>query len=163
MRAFRVISFLLWFLFAALLGQQALHMHGLVRDYPGVLILAVMGGMAAMALREFVPGRRDRELPAEVARLLELPAGARMRLLVFVLLWLAYPWLLSHAGFLVTTSATTAVSLALLGIRRIALGALGSVAFAVSLAVLFSTVFYIPTPAGPLDKALTHLLYVASR
>ena len=163
MRAFRLISFLLLFGFAAMLGLQSLQLHGLVRDYPAVLIVAVMAGMAALAALEFAAPAPARELPADVARLLELPRAARLRLLVFVVLWLAYPELLSLWGFLIATSLALSLSLLLLGMRRIAPAIAGSVLFSVALAVLFSTVFYIPTPAGVLDTALTRLIYVISR
>ncbi len=163
MRAFRLISFVLFFAFAAVLGVQSLQLSGLVRDYPAVLIVAVMVGMAALAVLELVGASRGRELPADVARLLELPPASRLRLLVFVVLWLAYPELLSLWGFLVATSLALALSLLLLGLRRIVPAIAGSVLFSVALAVLFSTVFYIPTPAGVLDTALTRLIYVISR
>lgn len=163
MRAFRLISFLLFFVFAGFLGVQALHLRGLVRDYPAALIAAVMLGMAAMAALEFATPSRQRALPAEVARLLELPRAARRRLLGFVVLWLAYPEVLSLWGFLVATSLALTLSLVLLGTRRIAAALAGSVLFSVALAVLFSTVFYIPTPAGAPDVALTRLIYTLSR
>ena len=163
MRGFRLISFLLFLAFAAVLGVQSLHLRGLVRDYPAALIVAVMAGMAALAGLELAAPSRRRELPPDLARLLELPRAARLRLLVFVVLWLAYPELLSLWGFLVATSLALAVSLLLLGLRRVVPAVAGSVLFSVALAVLFSTVFYIPTPAGVLDTALTRLIYVLSR
>jgi hypothetical protein len=163
MRAFRLTSFLLWFTFAAFLGFQALHLRGLVRDYPAALIVAVMAGMTVMVALEFGAPARATEFPSDVARLFALPRDARLRLLAFVVLWLAFPGFLSVCGLLVATSLALAVSLFLLGVRRIVSTLAGSVVFAVALAVLFSTVFYIPTPAGVLDTALTKLIYVISR
>ncbi|WP_127904163.1 hypothetical protein [Solirhodobacter olei] len=163
MRAFRLISFLLFAIFAAILGVQSLQLTGVTRLYPTVLIVAVILGTLGAALRELLSAEPAVLLHPEIARLLRLPGRSLARLLAFMALWLAYPSLLVGAGFIVATTVTLSASLLLLRLRRIGLVIAGSAVFAVCLAVLFATLFYIPTPSGFLDDAMTRLIYVLSR
>lgn len=163
MRAFRLISFFVLALFAAVLGVKSLHLAGMARIYPSVFIVAVIVGTLAMATRELLAANGAVPMPTEVARLLLLSGASLKRLLAFVAAWVGYPVLLNAAGFIVATTIAVSASLWLLRVRRIGLMLLGAAIFAICLAVLFSTLFYIPTPSGFLDTGLARLLFAITR
>lgn len=163
MRAFRLISFLLFSLFAAVLGVQSLHLTGMARIYPTVFIIAVIVGTLAMTARELLVSSGSVSVPADVARLLTLSGGSLARLLAFVVAWVAYPAVMATLGFMVATTVAVSASLWLLKVRRVGLIVPSAAVFAICLAVLFTTLFYIPTPSGFLDYRLAHLLFTITK
>jgi len=146
---------------AALLGVRAAHLpDGIARAYPTVLVIAVLLGMLAMSAREIAKRRSPSLMDAEIARLVSAPVQPRWRLLGFMALWAAYPWLLSHFGFIVATTFAITLSLRVLGNSRIGLAIFGAVVFSFTFAILFTTVFYIPTPSGVVDDWLARVLFL---
>lgn len=157
---FRLISFLLFAAFALILGQQTLQISGMARVYPSVLVAIVVAGAVLMVIKEFV-ARKEVAVPhGDVAKLVTATEGERLRLLGFIALWGAYPWLLKEIGFIIATILAISVSFWLLKQKRLPVGVAGAALFAVSFAVLFSTVFYIPVPAGAIDDWLTRVLFL---
>lgn len=161
MFSFRLLSFGLIAMFAVLLGVRSTQLpDGIARAYPTVLVAAVLLGMLAMTAREVVRRRVPTLMDAEIARLVSAPVQPGWRLLGFVVLWAAYPWLLSHVGFIVATTVTISLSLRVLGNSRIGLAIFGAVLFSFTFAILFTTVFYIPTPSGVVDDWLARVLFL---
>lgn len=163
LRAFRLISFVSIALFALVLGVKSTQLTGITRLYPTVLIIAVLLGVLAAAGREVLSQGTGHHLPDEIARLFGLSAPSTARLLAFAVLWLAYPTLLVTLGFIEATATTLSFSLWCLRIPRIGMAIVGSILFSVCLAVLFSTVFYIPTPSGVIDDWMARVLYMVTK
>ncbi|MEF2071745.1 tripartite tricarboxylate transporter TctB family protein [Consotaella aegiceratis] len=162
MLIFRLSSFLIMALFGVVLGYQATRFQGMASVYPLGLAVAVVAGMIVMTAREVALKQRGVALHPQIARLTQISGSQLWRFLAFLLLWLAYPSLLSHFGFIVATTVVLALSLWLLRFNRIVAGTIGVVVFCFLLAVLFTTVFYIPTPSGPIDEWLMRLIFSLS-
>lgn len=147
--------------FLILFGWKASSIIGVAGTYPIALIVL----SAVLLLLIFVQDSRQTrpEVPKQIEGLIATRGTLRMRHLGFVLLWAIYPFVLQGLGFLVSTSIAVTLSLWLVS-RPLKVGfVIGSVATAIiltlALALLMSTVLYIPTPAGPLDDALANLLF----
>lgn len=159
MFVFRQVSYLLFALFAATLGYQALQISGSARLYPLVLAIVVLLGCAASMLTGLVNRRAPPAPTGDVALLLSARGPEIVRTLAFCALWIAYVVLLPVIGFLVATTLAIALSFWLLQLRRPVASVLGALVFSLILSVLFTTVFYIPVPQGAVDTWLTELVY----
>jgi hypothetical protein len=156
---FRSASFLMIVAFAALLGFQSTHIAGMARVYPTVLVALVIAGSLIISVKDFVSRNAIAPLDAEVAKLVSAPGRIAWCLAGFVVLWLAYPWLLSNLGFIVATTCAISLSLWLLNTERMLVGVLGAAIFSIAFSVLFATVLYIPTPSGIIDEWLARMLF----
>ncbi|MBP1849265.1 tripartite tricarboxylate transporter TctB family protein [Rhizobium halophytocola] len=158
MLAFKLISYLAFAIFAAILGYQALDITGMAMVYPMVLVVLVLvGSLGTFAVTAI--WRQPIVASADAAHLATARGPELTRLLSFCLLWVCYPVALPIAGFLVSTILAMTISFWLLKMGRPIVGFFGAVVFALALSVLFATVFYIPVPQGVVDTWLTEYLY----
>jgi Tripartite tricarboxylate transporter TctB family len=141
------------------LAVEATSISGLAGTYPQLLVAAVIALTLVVAIEEARSTRLLADIDAELAGLWPDQPQVRLHLLVFVAAWLAYPALLSAAGFVGATSLVLAISLFASGLRRLGLNLGLAIGFSIALAVLLKTVLYVPMPLGPADLALERLLY----
>jgi hypothetical protein len=163
MLVFNLISLFLFACGAGILALQAPEIALSARVYPAVLIVLVALCCLVIAAKEIAGRAATAPLDAKLGKLLAAPLPSRIRLAAFLATWLAYSALLPAIGFIVATTCAIAVSLWLLRVRRVWLGIVTAAVFSVTFAVLFATVLYIPTPAGPLDELLTQAIYALRR
>ncbi|MEI2383574.1 tripartite tricarboxylate transporter TctB family protein [Breoghania sp. JC706] len=159
MFVFRLFSFALIAAFALVLGKQAMGISGMASTYPLTLVTVVLAGTLYMIATAVAQRREPPVLTGDVSHLVAATGPERLRLFAFVILWVAYPWLLGMLGFIVTTTLAITVSLCMLGQKRILLAFACAAVFSVVFAVLFTTVFYVPVPAGILDDWLTTFIF----
>jgi len=160
---FNLISLFLFVCGAGILALQTPEIALSARVYPVVLIVLVTLCCLVIAAEEFAGRLATPPLDSRLGKMLSAPLRSRVRLFAYLATWVAYAALLPEAGFLVTTTCAIAVSLWLLGVRRVFLGVVTAALFSVTFSVLFATVLYIPTPAGPLDELLTQAIYAIQR
>lgn len=144
----------------ATLGVDSFKLKGLSGTYPQCLIGLALLLLISVAVKE---ARRQYRVSDYDQELAELWAGAgsrRLRLSLFTVVWLAYPFFMAAAGFIVSTTVAVAISLWAAGMRRPVRLVLASAVFALIMAVLITSVLYIPVPSGPVDQVLDHVLYV---
>ena len=156
---FNLISLLFFVCGAVILAVQTPAIAFSARVYPLVLIVSVTVCCLVIAAKEIAGRATTAKLDAKLAQILFSPAWLRIRVFAFLVVWLIYSALISQVGFIVATSCALAISLWLLGVRRIVLDIVTSVLFSLAFAILFATVLYIPTPSGPLDQLLTQAIY----
>jgi len=156
---FNLISLLLVVCGAVVLGLQTPHIAESARIYPLVLIVLVVACSAVVAVKEIAGRAATEPLDTRIAKMFSAPLSVRIRVAGFVATWLVYAWVLSEAGFLVATTCAIFASLWLLKIRHALVGFLSAAAFSLVFSILFATVLFIPTPAGPLDQLLTQAIY----
>jgi hypothetical protein len=161
---FRFASFAVIIAFAALLASRSTQITGMARTYPSILIFAVIVGTLALATKEFL-GRKVLATPVsqDVAKIIASPPSSRARFAGFVLVWLAFPWLLVSVGFVVATTITISASFWLLKFGRPGYGIVGAALFSLGCAVLCATVFYIPLPPGAIDDWIGRTLFALSK
>jgi hypothetical protein len=87
------------------------------------------------------------------------PTGPPPRVVAFVVLWLLYPAAMMTVGFLVSTMAALAGSLAVLHVRRLLMWALGAVPVTVLVFAVLQVVLNIALPQTPLDRLVASFLY----
>ena len=156
---FNLISFLLIICAAAVLGLQTPDIAASARVYPLVFVVLVVVCALVIAAKEIAGRSATAPLDSKFAQILSAPSPQRIRVLAFVVTWLAYSWVLTTIGFLVATTCAISVSLWLLLTRRILVGLVSAALFSIVLSILFATVLFIPTPMGPLDQLLTQAIY----
>lgn len=156
---FNLISLFLIICGAGILGLQTPEIAASARVYPAVLIVFVILCSLVIGVKDVVGRANTAPLDAKLAKILSATSRSRVRLTAFVATWLIYSALLSQIGFIVATTCAISVSLWLLGVRRTVVGILSAALFSVTFSILFATVLYIPTPAGPLDQLLTEAIY----
>ena len=156
---FNLISFFLIISGAAVPGLQTPDIAASARVYPLVMMVLVVLCTLVIAAKEIAGRSETAPLDPTFAKILAAPAPQRLRVIGFVVIWLAYSWALTPVGFLVSTTCAISASLWLLRTRKVLVGIATAAVFSVVLAVLFATVLYIPTPLGPLDKLLAQAIY----
>lgn len=144
----------------ATLGADSFKLKGLSGTYPQCLIGLTLLLLISVAVKEARKQYRVSDYDRELADLWGGVGSQRARLGAFAAVWLVYPFLMSAAGFIVSTTVAVAVSLWAAGMRGPVRLLLASAVFAVVMAVLITSVLYIPVPSGPVDQLLDHLLYV---
>jgi hypothetical protein len=146
----------------AILAADSVQLKGLSGVYPQCLIGLSLALLLNIAVKEARNRYSIQDYDQELANLWRGVRQQRLRLGVFTVVWLAYPFFMSAAGFIVATTVAVAVSLWVASLRHPVRLVLASAVFAVIMAVLITSVLYIPIPGGPVDQALDHLLYVLS-
>jgi len=144
----------------ALLAANSVQLSGLSGVYPQCLIGLSLVLLVSIAVKEARNRYRVADYDQELAGLWGGAGQQRWRLAAFTVVWFAYPFFMSAAGFIVSTTVAVAASLWLAGMRHPVRLVVASAVFSVVMAVLITSVLYIPVPGGPVDQALDHLLYV---
>lgn len=140
------------------LGASSLSIDASAARYPQVLIAGALIALTTALLTE----RRHAALSGgdtELASLAAGPAPERTAFGGFVLVWLAFPFIMGVLGFVLSTVIALVLSCLLLRIRRPALIIASSVVIAVAFAVLLRTVLYVPMPSGWLDQRIDQVIY----
>lgn len=156
---FNLISFFLIIGFAGVLALQLPGIATSARVYPAVMMVLVVACSLVIVVKEIAGRSATEPLDGRMAKILSAPWSIRLRMFSFVVVWLVYPWVLSHAGFIVATTGVISVSLWLLEIERPLVGIFVAALFSVIFSIVFATILYIPTPSGPIDQLLTQALY----
>lgn len=159
----RTICLTLFLVLFLVLGAQAVHIGGLTGHYPQTLIvLAIL--FTVWVIIDEVHTTDDAERAYTVlANLWRGTPSQRWRFGVFVLAWIAYPLLLTLAGFLVATTVVLAISLLTANARRPVVTVLFSALVSLIMAVFLTSFLYIPVPLGPVDQLLDRVLYALGR
>lgn len=145
-----------------ILAANSVQLKGLSGIYPQCLIGLSLALLISIAVKEARNRYSVRDYDQELGNLWRGARQQQIRLAVFTAVWLAYPFFMSAAGFIVATTVAVAASLWAAGLRHPIRIVLASAVFAVVMAVLITSVLYIPVPGGPVDQALDHVLYVLS-
>jgi len=144
----------------AILGADSVKLQGLSGIYPQCLIGLSLALLVSVVVKEARNSYRVEDYDRELAGLWRGAGSQLLRLGVFAVVWFAYPFLMSGAGFIVATTVAVAVSLWASGLRHPVRLFLASGVFSLVMAVLITSVLYIPVPSGPVDQLLDHVLYV---
>ena len=140
------------------LGASSFAINASAAWYPQILITGALVALTIGLLQERrqpVPVGSDPELAALAAG----PAPARTAFGGFVLVWLAFPFVMGVLGFVLSTVIALVLSCLLLRIRRPAVVIASSIVLAVAFAVLLRTVLYVPMPSGWLDQRIDQVIY----
>lgn len=140
------------------LGVSSVSIDPSAARYPQVLIAGALIALTiAMVQERRQPGPAGSD--PELASLSAGPMPARMAFGSFVLVWLAFPFVMGVLGFVLSTVIALVLSCLLLRIRRPAVVVASSVVLAVAFAVLLRTVLYVPMPSGWLDRHIDQVIY----
>lgn len=140
------------------LGTSSFSIDAAAARYPQVLIAGALVALTVALLqkrRQPAPVGSDAELAALAAG----PAPAQMAFGGFVLVWLAFPFVMGALGFVLSTVIALVLSCLLLRIRRPVVVVASSIVLAVAFAVLLRTVLYVPMPSGWLDQRIDQVIY----
>lgn len=160
---FRVAWIFALLLLVGVLGVTSLHMKGLSGLYPQSLILLSLVLLIGVAVKEFSRRDESQERDRELASLWGGEGRQRARMFAFAVVWLLYPFAMASFGFIVTTTLAVALSLGIVGLRRPLLIILASLLFSIVIAILITSVLYIPVPGGPIDHGVDHVIYVLGK
>jgi len=144
----------LWAFFAAGIPQVP----AASQAYPLILLAALLLAVPLHVLRLL---RRDPD--RSLVPVLPGTPGARIRLVLFAAIWLAYVVALPKAGFVVATTVATAGSIVTLGPRRPVLAVLASLLVSLCLFALMERVLFVPVPRGSIEDSLSVFLYQMTR
>lgn len=159
----RTICLTLFLVLFLVLGAQAIHIEGLTGHYPQALIVLAILFTVWVIVDEVRTTDDGERAYTALAKLWRGTPSQKRRFGVFVLAWIAYPLLLTLAGFLIATTVVLAISLLSGNARRPIVTVCVSALVSLIMAVLLTSFLYIPVPSGPVDQLLDRVLYVLWR
>lgn len=155
----RTICLALFIAVFLLLGTQAIQIGGLTGSYPQALIVLSLLFTVWMIVVETRTAGAAQRRDAGLTNLWRRVRGQKASFAIFILIWIAYPFLLTLAGFLIATTVVLAISLLTGNRRRPVITVFISALVSVIIAVLITSFLYIPVSSGPLDLLLEQALY----
>ncbi|SHI96696.1 hypothetical protein SAMN02745911_1262 [Aureimonas altamirensis DSM 21988] len=151
----------------ALLATLALVVGGAINDTPSLLSYPVVVSSiafllaASTVLPAFAKGGLTRTAPA--VRVADVtPAGGRkqmVRIVALCAIWIAYALVLTSAGFVAASSAALVASLLISMGSFSWRAAVAAVVFVLALAVLVTTVLFVPVPKAAVDYWIDEAVY----